>query len=278
MSALTIGVPCYNEERHIAQCLGSLIGQTGDTDFRVVISDNASTDGTSEVIAKTLSGAPAAFADRVTLIRQPENTGVHRNFWAAYEASETPYFMWLGAHDAVTPDFVDATLPLIAGNPEVAMATGQPYGIRDGQANAFQVPDAVYDFSAEDAYVRYHQSVQKLANCTVFHSIFRHADLEDMRRIEAGPWDHVLISRLLGKGRLAYSTAGYLRRYFPEAPRDPAKPIYAKDMTFVTHYLEDFEKVFEGRIPSTLRANFAQLLFLELVNRFGLPPVARQVA
>jgi hypothetical protein len=106
--------------------------------------------------------------------------------------------MWPGAHDAITPDYVSATLPLIAENPDFAMAMGQPYGVREDRSNAFHVPEAVYDFSAEDAYVRYHQSVQRLGNCTVFHSIFRHVDLADMRQIASGPWDHVLISRLLG--------------------------------------------------------------------------------
>jgi hypothetical protein len=85
--------------------------------------------------------------------------------------------MWPGAHDAITPDYVSATLPLIAENPDFAMAMGQPYGVREDRSNAFHVPEAVYDFSAEDAYVRYHQSVQRLGNFTVFHSIFRHVYL-----------------------------------------------------------------------------------------------------
>ena len=49
MTPLTIGLPVYNGERFLEQALGSILGQTF-ADFSLVVSDNASTDGTMEIL------------------------------------------------------------------------------------------------------------------------------------------------------------------------------------------------------------------------------------
>jgi glycosyltransferase involved in cell wall biosynthesis len=43
---LSIGLPVYNGEDFLAESLDSLLGQTYE-DFELIISDNASTDGTA---------------------------------------------------------------------------------------------------------------------------------------------------------------------------------------------------------------------------------------
>ena len=48
MAKVSIAVPAYNCEKYIAQSLDSLLGQTYG-DFELVISDNASSDGTEEI-------------------------------------------------------------------------------------------------------------------------------------------------------------------------------------------------------------------------------------
>ena len=44
---LTVGVPVYNAARFLERCLGNLCAE--DLDYRIVISDNASTDQTGEI-------------------------------------------------------------------------------------------------------------------------------------------------------------------------------------------------------------------------------------
>ncbi len=277
MTALTIGIPCHNEEAYIGQCLASLIAQEDTEDFEIVLSDNASTDGTLVAIETALAEAPQTFRDRLRILRQPENIGVHGNFWAVFDAATTDHFMWLGGHDLLTVRYVADTLGLIAQDPGVSLASGQPFGVRDGAAPAFHVPDAVYDFTAPDPFQRYLQSVRALANCTVFHAIFRHRDLSDLARIQQGPWDHIVISHLIAKGTLAYSQAGYIRRYFA-TNRTAENPNYAKDMAFVDAYLADFRTVFDGVVPAGLIDSLSHLIFLELVGRFGLPATTPRAA
>ena len=47
---VSIGLPVYNGEAYLEDCLNAILGQTFD-DFEVVVVDNASTDGTVEIVA-----------------------------------------------------------------------------------------------------------------------------------------------------------------------------------------------------------------------------------
>jgi len=80
-----------NRRELLAQCLDALLAQTRPVDAIYVI-DNASTDGTSEMIAKRYTG-------RIIYERLPENTGgaggFHHGIKRAYEAG----YDWIWAMD-----------------------------------------------------------------------------------------------------------------------------------------------------------------------------------
>ena len=67
---LTIGLPVYNGQDFLPQALDALLGQSF-RDFELIISDNASTDGTEEVCRRY-----AAQDDRIRYHRQPRNVGI----------------------------------------------------------------------------------------------------------------------------------------------------------------------------------------------------------
>ena len=70
---LTIGLPVYNGEVHLSEAFESLLGQTYE-DFELIVSDNASTDGTSEICLRY-----ARQDRRIRYIRQDENIGLVPN-------------------------------------------------------------------------------------------------------------------------------------------------------------------------------------------------------
>jgi glycosyltransferase involved in cell wall biosynthesis len=71
---VTIGLPIYNGEELLPQALESLLTQDFD-DVEVVISDNASVDGTPELCA-----AYAARDPRIRYVRNERNLGSIPNF------------------------------------------------------------------------------------------------------------------------------------------------------------------------------------------------------
>jgi len=67
---VSIGLPVYNGERFLAGAIESILAQTFG-DFELVISDNASTDGTSEICREY-----QARDSRVHYLRNETNIGV----------------------------------------------------------------------------------------------------------------------------------------------------------------------------------------------------------
>jgi len=89
---VSIGMPVYNGENYICEALDSLIAQSFK-DFELLISDNASTDGTQSICE-----AYARMDKRIRYVRQPSNLGVMKNLEYVLDHSSGQYFMW-AAHD-----------------------------------------------------------------------------------------------------------------------------------------------------------------------------------
>lgn len=99
---VSIGLPVFNGELHIQAALDSILRQSF-TDFELIISDNASTDGTS-----VLCLGYASQDHRICYIRQENNIGAFDNFRFVLLQARGDYFMW-AAHDDMlsSHDFLD---------------------------------------------------------------------------------------------------------------------------------------------------------------------------
>ncbi len=101
---VSIGLPVYNGEATLAMAIEALLSQTV-SDLELIISDNASTDGT-EAICRDF----AARDTRVRYFRQQANLGSVANFGFVLELAAGEYFMWAAHDDLKSPDFVAACL------------------------------------------------------------------------------------------------------------------------------------------------------------------------
>lgn len=107
---LSIGLPVYNGEKFISQILDNLLSQTF-ADFELMISDNNSTDKTSEICMKY-----AEKDDRIRYMRQKENLGATKNFHFVLQQAKSPYFMWASADDIQEPTFIEKNLRILDSN------------------------------------------------------------------------------------------------------------------------------------------------------------------
>jgi glycosyltransferase involved in cell wall biosynthesis len=119
MAKLTIGIPAYNNARTLAAAIESLLAQSF-TDFRIVISDDASTDNTA-AIAESF----AAKDSRITVIRQPKNLGYTGNFSFLLSRADTPYFMWAAGDDRWGPDYAAANVAALDADPSLAASVSR---------------------------------------------------------------------------------------------------------------------------------------------------------
>ena len=106
LAKISIGLPVRNGLDTIERCLTSILGQTME-DFEVVVSDNASDDGTSEILSRYAAEDP-----RIKLEILERNIGQHPNMNRVFDRASAPLFRWISADDWLEPDaaalYVDA--------------------------------------------------------------------------------------------------------------------------------------------------------------------------
>jgi glycosyltransferase involved in cell wall biosynthesis len=113
---LSIGLPVYNGQNYLSESLDSLLAQTYP-DFELIISDNASTDGTEEICR-----AYAARDSRVLYVRQPVNIGAAPNHNYLVQAARGRLFKWAAHDDLYAPKLVERCIEALDDQPQLVLA------------------------------------------------------------------------------------------------------------------------------------------------------------
>lgn len=116
---VTIGIPTYNGEDRIGKALESALTQ-GYPKVEILISDNASTDGT-----RRLCEAYAREHACIRYIRQPENLGVSNNFAFVLKEAKGKYFMWLSDDDWLEAGILSHYCHFLENEPEYILVSGE---------------------------------------------------------------------------------------------------------------------------------------------------------
>jgi glycosyltransferase involved in cell wall biosynthesis len=98
MSALSIVLPAYNEERNLPGCMGSLRETFAGTDYEVLIVDDGSSDGTLAEARRLAAEDPA----RVTVLAHDRNRGMGAALRTGYEAARGDYVTYCPADFAMS--------------------------------------------------------------------------------------------------------------------------------------------------------------------------------
>ena len=105
MPRFSIIVPLYNKAPYVVKTIESVLGQTFD-DYELIIVDNGSNDGSSEIVAK--------FSDpRMRMQRLEQNVGVSNASNMGVRMSSAPYITFLDADDWWEPTFLEEMAGLI---------------------------------------------------------------------------------------------------------------------------------------------------------------------
>ena len=120
---LSIGLPVYNGDKYLSGSLESLLGQTY-AEFELIISDNASTDGTAE-ICRHYAGQDS----RIRYVRQGRNIGCAPNHNFVLTEARGELFKSASHDDLYANDLIERCIEALDEDPRVVLAHSWSAGI-----------------------------------------------------------------------------------------------------------------------------------------------------
>jgi len=131
---VSFALPVRNGAPTIAQAIESVLAQTFE-DWELVISDNMSSDGTSEICASF-----AARDERIRHIPTGRDLSLHENLRAAFHHCRGTYLRWHGDDDWLEPLYAERTVAALAGSAGGVLCTTVQQYYQDGQPLAVNNP------------------------------------------------------------------------------------------------------------------------------------------
>src|ERR1700752_5036117 len=110
---VTIAIPTFNRAAWLKGCLISALSQTYQN-FEVLVSDNASTDETAEVLDEL--GDP-----RVRVVRQKTNIGLIPNWNACLAEAKGDYVVFVADDDRIAPWMLERCMGLVEREPQISV-------------------------------------------------------------------------------------------------------------------------------------------------------------
>jgi glycosyltransferase involved in cell wall biosynthesis len=137
---LTVGMPVYNGADYINEALECLVSQSLKN-FRILISDNASTDATPAILAMW-----QARDSRIQVVRQCSNLGLTRNFRFVLEQAQTPWFAFAAHDDLWSASYFETLLEVASRRPRCRLAVPRVVmrNLRRRTERTFPVPTHVF--------------------------------------------------------------------------------------------------------------------------------------
>ncbi len=210
MPKVSVVVPNYNHARFLRRRIESILGQTCQ-DFEVIYLDDASTDGSGEIIAEY------AADPRVRIIANEANSGSTFKQWNKGLRETRGEYVWIAeSDDYADPRFLETLLERMEHYPSAGIAycqsecvdeEGNPLGIMEQRWNRFEAGrwDADYSCSGREELGRY--MIRACTICNASAALLRRSVCEQVGGADesfrcAGDWD--LYSRMLVVSDIAF--------------------------------------------------------------------------
>lgn len=202
-TCVAIGMPVFNGEKTLTVAIESLLRQTF-ADFQLIISDNASTDATSDICANL-----ASQDSRILYHRQVVNLGAEANFDYVLQAADCKYFMWAAADDVRSNDFLALCVDFLDKHSDYVGATC-PTRFEGMDANPIRMGDSTLcDEDANENIINFFDDWHANGR---FYSLFRRKELEfwlhQSKHYLGADW--ALIVQLLKVGKFRRLNAGHV--------------------------------------------------------------------
>lgn len=208
---ITIGLPVFNGDREIKECLDSLLCQSYK-DFELIISDNGSQDET-EVICRKYASQDS----RIRYIRHAQNRGGVANYRDLLKEASGEYFMWAAHDDTWSKNYLAEALELLK-DPRFDFVFPK-FKLSSIRFKIYCKRDmGIFNFIGHDdvdyrviSFINLHTSSHK---CNIVYSFFRTQFIRKAFEIQSQENDGLLgmVILKLGRGRIL-NNSFFSKRY-----------------------------------------------------------------
>jgi glycosyltransferase involved in cell wall biosynthesis len=199
---VSVCLPVRNGAPRVEPVVRSILGQE-HTNLELIISDNASSDGTEELCRALAEADP-----RIAYHRQPENVGLLNNFIAAMRMARGTFIRWVGDDDWLAPNCLSRCLAEFTADERLVLVTMAVEFVADDGV----VETAGYDgraLASDDPIERFTEMLRLLNDSHLLldplYGLMRREAITSIRRRNmlredqifaaklalAGPWGHV---------------------------------------------------------------------------------------
>jgi glycosyltransferase involved in cell wall biosynthesis len=123
MTEVSVIIPTFNRAKRVCRAVSSVLDQTY-SDFKVIVIDDASTDGTIESLKE--------FGNRIEVIRHSENKGVSAARNSGIKKAEGKYIALLDSDDYWMPEKLQVQIDFFKNNPDALICQAGEIWIRNG--------------------------------------------------------------------------------------------------------------------------------------------------
>lgn len=200
---VSIGMPVYNGERFIRQALDSLLAQDYEN-FELIISDNASADGTQEICLEY-----AARDKRIRYYRNESNLVALANFNRVLGLAQGSYFMWAAHDDVWEPSYISTLSRNLISASEAVLAFSAFNNVNEHGVEIRTYPH-LFELPSANLFQRlwnYMIQEENLGKANLIYGLMRWSAIQEAGGSKVwgkGLWgaDMLVVFRLLSLGNL----------------------------------------------------------------------------
>lgn len=279
---VTVGMPVYNGAALFSRAIESILSQSFE-DFEIVISNNASTDGTAEIVERYAKGD-----GRIRVYYQEKTVSPFQNFRFVLEHARGELFFWAPHDDWWHPAFIASAVKTLDASPQAAAVMGTVHYIgKDGKEFLAHRPP--YQLNESDISRRIRSYLRQNVTDNLCYSVFRRAALEGaIWSVSLCP-EKVIIMHVLCKGPIVDGWEMEYSNHYSFKTREQIADVFqlpSGDFFFQGQTFRDLLRVIRGAVGWVEYLVLAWMLFVHqrwyryfgklLLHKFGLLHRVRQ--
>jgi glycosyltransferase involved in cell wall biosynthesis len=193
---VSVCIPTYNRCEQLKSAVFSVMNGTYEH-IAIIISDNASSDGTQEWCESI-----CATDSRISYFRHEVNQGPTKNFEFARAKANGKYFMWLGDDDYLSSDYIEVCVAELETDESIALVSG--VGVFHSGKSFLERRSDLFQLTNSQVFILIAKYLWLVRDNSIYYGIYRFEMVKGISQMNCVAGDWIWIAEILvyGKARM----------------------------------------------------------------------------